>query len=371
MLQKNRLTLPKLVSFVKSISEDIPKINNIVEKPIHFKQNDNSFRCLNHKDTKITSDLPTKLRSYFDPFIKEFVRHSSLLKLSSNNENISAYYAILKSCMPKFEDYTQQQQIDHIKCLREKLIAYVSNTEIFKTNGYEKLKWNKKSIIQSLVQFKLTKITLKIMADYFSINIFILNISEDKLYVVSGNDYFDMFRFNVFVTLNNETFESLTYLKNGLLEFNNALVKKIISIHKNIIILFDTNLNEKTDNSELEFVIKLDSFNIITTNKENEYDEIILSEMDENSYVRDIEIKNNNPNETNNILENTTNTANDNTDNNATGIVFNVSLKMKLDVLQDMATKLNIDINKPIANGKKKLKTKNELVEEINKIMLK
>ncbi len=374
MIQKNRITLPKLISFVKGISEDTTKINYIVEKPTIFKQNDTTFKCLNYRDTKITSDLPTKLRSYFDPFIKEFIRHSSLLKLSSTNENISAYYCILKLCIPKFEEFTQQQQIDYIKCLREKLIAYVSNTEIFKTNGYEKLKWNKKSIIQSLVQFKLTKITLKLMADYFSVNIFILNIQEDKLYVVSGNDFYDMFRFNVFVSLNNETFESLTYLKNGLLEYNNVLVKKIISIHKNIVILFDTNLNETTNDSELEFTIKLDTFNIIIVNKENEYDEIILSEMDENAYVRDIEVKKNNHNEQNKLLDNTTITANDNTentDNNATGIVFNVSLKMKLDVLQDMATKLNIDINKGLANGKKKLKTKNELVEEINKIMIK
>jgi len=390
MLQKNRLTLPKLISFVKGVTNDIVKNDHIVEKPINIKtnenifarQNDTTFRCLNNHDSKITNDLPTKLRSYFDPFIKEFVRYFALTKLSSTNENISGYYSVLKLCIPKFEEYTQQQQIDYIKCLREKLIAYVSNTEIFKTNGYEKLKWNKKSIIQSLMQFKVTKITLKLMADYFSVNIFILNILEDKLYVISGNDFYDMFRFNVFMTLNNETFEPLTYLKNGLLEYNNILVKKIISIHKNIIILFNTNLNENTD---LEFVIKLDTFNITIINKENEYDEILLSEVDENAYVKDIEVKTNLKDvKTNKIEEkiitnpsglrercSPTPTTESNNQVPVTGIVFNVSLKMKLDVLQDMATKLNIDINKNSANGKKKLKTKNELVDEINKIMLK
>ena len=375
MLQKTRITLPKLISFVKSTNaycENI-KQDNIIEKSINIKpnenifarQNDTAFKCLNNHDSKITNDLPIKLRSYFDPFIKEFIRHFTLTKLSSTNENISAYYSVLRLCIPKFEEYTQQQQIDYIKCLREKLIAYVSNTEIFKMNCYEKLKWNKKSIIQSLMQFKVTKITLKLMADYFSVNIFILNILEDKLYVVSGNDFYDMFRFNIFITLNNETFEPLIYLKKSLLEYNNALVKKIISIHKNIIILFNANLNENID---LEFIIKLDTFNTVTINKENEYDEIILSELDENAYVRDIEVKKNNLKDTK-IKQIEDKITEDKVP--IQGIVFNVSLKMKLDVLQDMATKLNIDINKNGANGKKKLKTKNELVDEINKIMLK
>lgn len=361
MQAPKRLDTVKLISFVKLLSKDNNKVSYVVDEFIenNNKHNcnpnpkDKIFKCLKPNTTKITNDLPPKLRSYYDPFIKDFIRHgSSQTQLS--NENVTLYYSVLNACIPKFLSYTEMQQIEYIKSLREKLIAYVSNVDVFKRNNYEKLKWNKKTIVQSLVQFKVTKLTLKILADFFSVNIFILNILEDKLYVVSGNDYFDMFRYNIFVTLNNSTFETLAYLGDKMLHYDNFLVKKIISIHKNILILFNTNLNDDASDP-LEFTMKLDDFNIIPIKeKENEFNEITESE---GGFTKEIELPHPQPLP---LPQ----------DNPVMGVVFNVSLKMKLDALQDMATKLNIDINKSV-NGKKKSKTKNELVDEINNILIK
>lgn len=351
MQAPKRLDTVKLISFVKILSKDNNKVSYVVDEPTEtnnkFNPKDKIFKCLKPNTTKITNDLPVKLRSYYDPFIKDFIRHGSL-QTQLSNENVTLYYSVLNACIPKFSEYTEPQQIEYIKSLREKLIAYVSNVDVFRRNNYEKLKWNKKSIIQSLAQFKVTKLTLKILADFLSVNIFILNILEDKLYVVSGNDYFDMFRYNIFVTLNNSTFETMAYLGNKMLDYDNVLVKKIISIHKNILILFNTNLNDD-ESGALEFTMKLDEFNIIPIKekeKENEFNEITESE---GGFTKEIETIPEKP---------------------VTGIVFNVSLKMKLDALQDMASKLNIDINKNI-NGKNKPKTKNELVDEINNILIK
>jgi hypothetical protein len=362
MQTSKRVETHKLIAFIKLINKDNNKVNYITEPKQEFttinnRAKDNTFKCLNQKDKKITTDLPPKLRSYYDPFIKEFVRSGSL-KAQILNENVSFYYSVLSACIPKFVDYTEQEQIDYIKCLREKLVAYISNTEIFKINSYDKMKWNKKSIIQSLMQFKVTKPILKLLADYFSINIFILNILEDKLYLVSGNGYYDMFRYNIFVTLNNITFETLSYLNEKMLKYNNVLVKKIISIHKNILLLIDINLNEDHDPSNpVEFSIKLDELNYSLPSKEkaNTYNEITESES---NLTKETDIESKIPEEKSLAQP-------------VTGVVFNVSLKMKLDALQDMATKLNIELNKPTSNGKTKAKTKNELVDEINIIMLK
>lgn len=357
---KQRLTLKKLVEFVKNIDSSTNTFelkSTFIPQP-NVKKN-NLFRCLNSNDSKITNDLPPKLRSYFDPFIKDFVRHHTITNLSNSNDNVSVYYSVLRLCVPKFEEYSETEQINYILALRGKLIAYISDNDVFKMNGYENLKWNRKVIIESLMKFKATKLTLKVIADFFSINIFILNILEDKLYAVSGNDFYDMFRLNVFICLNNETFEPLTYLKSGCLEYKNTLVKKIVSIHKNIVILFNTNME---DNTEIEFVIKQDTFNIPSiTNKENDYDDVVISEVD---YVKDVETKDNNS------VEVTPEPVSCTTDSKVQGIVFNVSLKMKLEELQTMAQKLNIDIEK-IQNNKKKCKTKNELVEDINRVMTK
>ena len=401
MLSPKRVETQKLIAFVKLLSKENNKINYVTEQRVEHHQKDNSFKCLDYKETKITNDLPSKLRSYFDPFIKDFVRHGST-KVHIKNENISIFYSILYTCIPKFAEYPEQQQVDFIKCLRGKLIAYISNNEMFKMNNYEKMKWDKKSIYTTLNNFTVTKLTLKLLADYFSINIFILNILEDKLYVISGNDYFDMFRLNVFISLNNNTFEPLSYLNEKLLPYNNVLVKKIISIHKNILILFNTNLNETSDvPSQLDFVFKLSDFNVavpvtntntntntvtnINTdvsstinkpNKENEYNEI--TESDSTVFVKDVEVKSH-VNNSNNSLEKphlhvkmvAAATVTITEDIPPVGVVFNISQKMKLDTLQDMATKFNISINKPGTNGKLKLKTKTELVDEIKTIMLK
>ena len=368
MLSQKRVETQKLITFVKLLSKDNNKINYVVEPKQDFKNRDNTFKCLNRNETKMTNDLPPKLRSYFDPFIKEFIRHGST-KTYITNENVSLYYSILKSCIPKFSECDEQKQIEYIKSLREKLVAYISNTEIFKTNGYDKMKWNKKSIIQSLMQFKVTKLTLKLLADYFSVNIFMLNILEDKLYVVSGNDYYDMFRYNVFVASNTNTFESLSYLDEYMLTYDNVLVKKVISIHKNILILFNTNLNETPDALiPLEFNIKLDDFNIVLPlNKENDYDEITESES---NFVKDVEVKHEKTEEPSTKLQKPESKITTE-EKPITGVVFNVSQKMKLDALQEMAAKLNIDINKLATNGKPKPKTKIELVDEINMIMIK
>jgi hypothetical protein len=355
MLSQKRVETQKLIAFVKLLSKENSKIGYVTEQKIETKQKDNSFKCLDYKETKITNDLPTKLRSYFDPFVKDFVRHGCT-QTHIKNENISIFYSILYACLPKFLTYTEQQQIDYIKCLRGKLIAYISNTEVFKMNNYENMKWDKKSIYTTLNNFTVTKLTLKLLADYFSINIFILNILEDKLYVVSGTDHYDMFRLNVFISLNNNTFEPLSYLNETMLPYNNMLVKKIISIHKNILILFNTNLNEADAQTQLEFTFKLSDFNVVPLqkpNKENEY--IDITESDTNAFVKDVELKSNDSSQPEDKV----------------GIVFNISPKMKLDALQEMATKFNININKSGTNGKPKPKTKTELVDEIKTIMLK
>ncbi len=357
MLPQKRVTTTKLISFVLSLSKDNANIN-IFAEPKNNNNNvvtkKNIFRCLDYGESRMTTDLPNKLKTYFDPFVKDFIRHGSK-KSYTNEENMTFYYCIMRSLIPKFENFEESKQALYIKTLRDKLIAYVSNTEIFKMNNYEKMQWNKKSVTNSLLHYKVTKLILKLITDYFNINIFILNIVEDKIYVVSNNDHFDMFRYNIFLSLNNDTFESMTYLNESLLTFNNELAKKIITVNKNILILYNTDLNNNGEVGNVtEFVTKLDTYDIIV--KENEYAEI--TESDSAMLISDIE--------KNNVGNNVGN----NKDKPKSGIVFNVSLKMKLESLQDMAKKLNIDINK--TNGtKSKPKTKNELVDEINNIMIK
>lgn len=357
MFQK-KITLNKLVSYILAIADNDNKIEciKVVNAPAgptlpssSFNSTkaliNNKFTCLKPNDTHLITDLPPKLKSYFDPFINEITRHGN--PTFELNENISLYYCILSSVSEKFQTSTTEIQFNYIKTLREKLILFISNVQTFKMNNYNTLGWTKKDVITYLSQFKTNKIILKLLADYFSINIFVLNIIEDKIFSISDNESYDMFRLNIFLTLNGDTFELLSHNNKKIFDHTTSIVNRIISIYKPIILTFNIDLNNDLTHA---FTIKLDNLNKYINN-ENEYDEIVPAESDANAYVKDVE--------TNNLI-----------DAKQVGVVFTVSQKMKLDELQEIAKKFNIAVEKEAKTGKTKQKTKQELIQEINNIMM-
>jgi len=100
---------------------------------------------------------------------------------------------------------------------------------------------------------------------------------------------------------------------------------------------------------------------------ENEYGEVLPEESDANAYIKDIEQS---ETDTKTVTKAKPNTKNNQINNN-TQLVFKISPKMKLDELQTIAKKLNILIEKDNQTpGKKKLvKTKGELIDDINRVL--
>jgi hypothetical protein len=264
-----------------------------------------------------------------------------------------------------------------------------------KQNGYDTLGWIKKEIMNSLIKFKINKIVVKIVADYFNINIFLLNIIEDKIYVASDNLFFDMFRPSIFLAFNNDTFEPLIYSDSNLLDYNSGPIKKLITVDKNFISLIDANLKndkqppfmislsnlnkyikeEKKEQIQNNIVIKEENKespensidptpevikspevkDLTSEEIENDYGEVILDESDANLFINDIK----------DIEEHYTPKA-------QTQLIFKISPKMKLDEIQEIAKKLNIVLAKEIRKGKmvsNKHKTKGELIDEINTLL--
>ena len=403
MLAKKPVSLPKLISYILSFTTDESNkdiLENIFTKQI--KSNDEfNFTCLNFGESKNINDLPEKLKNIFDPYLKDFIRYGSR-KSFENNTNLSMYFSILSQIIKNYYDLPQVDQLNYINKLRDKLIMFVSMSNIMSKQGYDKMGWVKKDITNSLIQFKTNKLVLKIIADYLNLNIFIFNIIEDKIYVVSDNDSFDMFRLNIFLVFNDDVFEPLVYSNSNMLDYNTSPINKLITVDKSFIIIMDTYLiehtpfqfniklsdlskyllliktitiNEQTDindtnnantindknntNNTNNTNNKNDTNNKNTTNttntindtcNENEYGEIIPEESDANAYIKDIERS-----ETESIKQQ---------------LVFKISPKMKLDELQTIAKKLNIDLDKKGAK-KKTNKTKGELIEEINFILKK
>lgn len=369
MLSQKRVELTKLISYVLSFAEQTTNSEELETIfPDQIKSNDEYvFNTLEPGDSRNINDLSAKIKKIMDPYIKEIIRYGINNKF--NNNDLSLYASILFQLVDCYKNLSPQKQHEYILKLRDKLIIYVSNPTTIKFHGYkDELGWVKKDIVDSFVKLKTNKITLKVLADYFNINIFLFNVVDDKIYVVSGNDSYDMFRKSILLTLNGTVFEPLVYSGKGLLDNNTGPIKKMITVDRKILILLDTNLKEQLPPT---FVIKLANlFKYLkdediekykgeekgdknkTSDNENEYEEVIPSESDANAYIKDIE--------TTDKLDGKVN------------LVFNISSKMKLSEVQEVAKKLNIDVKKKgKSDGKTIAKTKKELIDEINSVLKK
>lgn len=400
MQAQKRVELTKLISYILTFAEKTVE-TEVLESifPDQIKSNDEfTFDFLNVGDSKNINDFPSKLKGIMDPYLKDVLRHGLVKKFEENNqttENLSLYASVLYTLVENYKKLPTKSQYDYVLKLRDKLIIYISNNETIKFHGYkDELGWVKKDIVDSLVKFKTNKIILKLLADYFYINIFLFNVVEDKIYVVSENDSYDMFRKSILLVLNESTFEPLVFSGNSLLDNNSGPIKKMITVDKKFLILLDTNLK---DNVTPHFTIKLSNLQkyikevpevepTVPVNKdkeevevvkeeskeevedesdnENEYEEIVPNESDANAYIKDIEqtekeVVSKKGKQAPAII--------------VPQLVFNISATMKLAEMQEVAKKLNIDLTKDskAQKGKKLVKTKKELMDEINLVLKK
>lgn len=343
-MENKAVTLPRLIEFVLSFANDNTKNDDNLEKIFmtNTKSNDEFvFNSLKQNESKNINDFPKRMKTIFDPFIKDFIRHGSRINYE-NDANISFYYSVLSIIVKDFKKMDEKVQLNYIMKLRDKLILYVSQN-----NNYDNYGWFKKEIHASLIQFKVNKIVIKIMADYLNVNIFLINIFEDNIYSISENDSYDMFRLNMFVAFNDNVFEPLIYNNSPLLPYNSILVKKLISVDKHNIIPININIK---DDDKKQFIIKLSHINvpenikIETVELVNNYDEIVVTESDANFNAETIEDKK---------------------------VPITVSDKMKLSKLQEIATSLDIPLQKKGKGDNMVTKTKSELIQDISKTVKK
>jgi len=438
MLLKKKLTLNKLITYVQSIPEvkcdsnNVPKIviaqNN--QNQSHGSQQLNQLtqsikqpqslqpteqHKMKFKESKNINDLPCLLKKLFDPFIKNFVRYGS-----RNEGGISLYFSLLALLIDGFYEMDESKQDRYIAKFREKLVSYAISC------NYNYLKWSQQSIVDSICKFKNNKIVLKIIADCFCLNVFLLNIVNDKIFVISNVDYYDMFRSCIFLVLDENVYEPLFFNKKGILEYDCDPLKKLINVDRGKLLLvdisfgkggfknFEIKFDEITIANEESNAINIDSNNDNSCNHINEMENDNISNVknDDNDVNNnndkkddsDSTIVNNSDNNTNdsnntNINDNQTNDnhndenhdknneydSSDDEDKLENGFaeisptdsdvnVFRerkkiISSKMKLDEIQKIAESYGISLFKlNSSKTKNKKKTKNELIEEIENI---
>lgn len=352
-------------------SNDFVQTNKVTDSS---KFDSSKFECLRFGESKNINDLPEKLKKIFDPFIKEFFRHGTQRTIGGNSEeNISLYFSVLYCVIPEFKTFNQQQQAAYVTKLRDKLLIYSSDDIVFTKHNYDQLGWVKKDVMKMITQYKSNKVIIKLMADYFNINIFMLNATDDKLYVVSTNDSLDMFRPSIFLTFYDDVFEMIGYQNNFMINNDTEPIKKLINVDRKIILPVTGSL--KTLNNS-PFSIKFDDLDKYIPKKdisEEQKPEITITTITTIT-TNDINEKKETQDETNNEYGEIEPTDTDKEIFNditqkPTKLVFKITSKTKLDEIQEIAKKLGISLDKDdVKTGKKKSKTKNDLVTEIDTI---
>jgi hypothetical protein len=285
--------------------------NNEYDLTVNNNMEDIAFKQLIFGESSNITDLPKNLKSMFDPFIKNISRYG--IKSEDAISNKSLISSVLYCIWNNFLDLEEDEKIQLTSKLNKKLIGDVVNGDLFDEYGYKKQGWIKKELRESITNYRNNKMVLQVLSDYLHINIFLLNVSEDKLYAIYSEELFNMFKMNLFITHNDGHFEPLCYNNNKLWRFDDEPLKKLINVEKQKINVMNVDFksageervfqvgsedldkymdNDEENDEENKIVISKDGDK---ENEENNYDELFTnsenaeSSHHENVYINDPE----------------------------------------------------------------------------------
>jgi hypothetical protein len=408
---ENKITLNKLLSFIQSISqfdENDEKDYNILS----FKNDlvESSFKLLKFGEVNTLGDLPKTLKNIFDPFITDMKR-VGVLPNKNKVTNVSLLYSILYCIKTDFLDLSNAEKINCIEAFTNKMLTDFGGKNLYKKYKYNELGWKKNEFIETLDKYKNNILTLRFLSEYLSINLFLLNMNEDKIYAIYPEKEYNVFKPSIFLSFYDNIFEPIIYNNQHIWRNEYDPLRKLINIDKKYIGILNGDFKNEI---EKVFVIGSEDLSKYLPNKEEDEEIIIVKmEVDEkkkDEVNNDIEIhaKNDDHHNKNNKHKN------DDKDNNYDevyikdavieseiyindveeteidiqtakndkdifytskkqdieesddDIIASINKTMKLNDLQTIAKKFGIDVaNGKYKNGKLKMKTKNELFDDV------
>ncbi len=305
-----RLTLNGLLKFIETITIQNNNISDTdldTNKQLYSIKSQDiqyidkiKFKNIKWGEIQTITDFPKKCKKIFDPFISKIKRYGTIVNFSERN--ISLYFSILFCLFDDFGKMNKKEQETFIDSFIQKLSMDVTRKRLFEKFSYKELKWTQKELRESISKCKNNKIVLRYLADYFNINIFLINIPEDRIYAIYPEEQFNVYKMHIFLTFYEDTFEPLVYNKK-LWKYDDGPFKRLIVVNKMHINTFNFNplIEEK------EFVVGPEDLTkyddrvehiepvepvIEETDKdieENKYDEVFTnSDSDSNSvYIND------------------------------------------------------------------------------------
>lgn len=265
-----RISIYDIINFIQ---KNITQISNIdcidntqLTNEIPLIQSNSKLTPLQFQEIKPIKSLPPNLNQIFN----EKYFHIGVLR-NLNKLDISLYSSIIVCLKSKFHSQTLEFQIDYITkfidCLK-------SNSKIF---NYKKYNWNKSDIYNSLCKDFIGINIIKFVSDYLYINIFILDIEQDKLYFGSGEHFIAWKKTIFLIKYNDNYFEPLYSETNMYFQHKDTIIQYILS-NKHLVNLYQLSLTNTFEFTDIEE--NLNPYLHIKEQIETIYDDIIDNDVE-------------------------------------------------------------------------------------------
>jgi hypothetical protein len=292
--QMSEVTIDILLDFIKNNFSTLQRNTTIIEetkeepKKVTSKENKkepqpfNFFKELNESSTSIRF-TPNFIKSeLFDNFLvqncKNILTEDDTIEESDSSNSkkkkvdyheytfyISVLYLLGKS---KYSDL-----VNFVKTIG-KHISYGGFTEY----NYNKLKWNKKSLKDNVLNNVIDAGTVRIICDYLHINIFIVN--EDKKEIEYGGGDYVPFKKNLLIYKNKDNFYPIFTEKEKYFKFDNSVIKYYLTNPKEFQLLSITEFACKEE--DLSKYINLSTILPDITVQHKAEETSVINKFDEN-----------------------------------------------------------------------------------------
>jgi len=244
---EKRISTQDLISYIKSNIEIINSIgcidldndtNDEIKVSHHLDQ-------LKFQDVQRITFLPPNLAKFFDISQIKYL-HAGVLKHCSDKKgaDITLYSSVI-SCLK--QSFLSQPTSDQDALISRFIARFKSESKgIYDKLGYKKFKWTRNSLGDDIESNTLGKNVVKYLADYFHINVFILDVSDDIIYFANGT-LLVPYKKNIFLLRYEDgTFEPFFTEHSRFVAHSDKLMRKMID---NLDIIHPFNFSDEPDAS--------------------------------------------------------------------------------------------------------------------------
>jgi len=226
------LTIDKLLTFIK---ENI-KLNTIINNTniTNEQPPKEVYKKLDFGNTQTFIFLENEFNEILNKYSLNLLRYGTIntaIVTNDNEYNISLYFSLLLGIYDDFKSLPYDQQIQCIKKFVEKMLLDISAQDLFKKFNYESYDWKKSELVDEIKKYNFGKRIIKFFSDYLHLNIWVLNYETDEINLSYCNNKINKFKDNIILFYDRGIYEIISFDNNFILSPNSDI---IIHLYQNI-----------------------------------------------------------------------------------------------------------------------------------------